>query len=68
LPIVIEYFKNSFVNNPIVVQSFDGSGNQLLTFEYKYEHAEGLRVKRIQKDILDTQVISTDTLRYLYQR
>jgi len=32
LPFVIEYFKNSFVNNPIVVQSFDGSGNQLLTF------------------------------------
>lgn len=68
LPIVIDKFKNSFVNNPLLVQSFDSNGNLLLTYAYEYKHAKNLRVNRIQKDYLSNQIISTDTLRYFYKQ
>lgn len=67
MPFYIDYFKNSFINNPLEIQSFDRNGNQLLTFRYDYEHLQGLRVKRIQKDFLNNQIIYTDTLVYSYQ-
>ncbi len=68
MPLAIEYFKNSLVNNPLEVQSFNGDGVQLSTFKYEYEHTKDLRVKRIQKEFLDNQIVSANTWNYFYQQ